>query len=328
MSRPALDDVRRARHRMAGDVWQTPVVRADWLSERAGCGAWLKLESLQPSRSFKIRGALNAVSEIEERARVGAAPSVPRVVTASAGNHGLALSIAAERRGIGCVVFTPAGAPAAKLGAIRRRGADLRATAVDYDDAERLALAYAAAEGLPYISPYNHPAIISGAGTVALEILEQHPAAEVLVVPVGGGGLLSGVLIAARAVAPTLRVIGVEAALNPAFRTSIAQGRIARILVQPTIADGLGGNLEPGSMTFDIVCDLVDDMVTVDEAAIGEAMRDLLAEEHLVVEGAGAVAVAALAAGVVAVRGRTAVALVTGANVDLPRLLDIAGRQA
>ena len=328
MSRPVLDDLRRARRRLGGDVWQTPVVRADWLGERAGCRAWLKLESLQPSRSFKIRGALNAVGEIEERARAGAAPRVPRVVTASAGNHGLALSIAAERRGIGCVVFTPAGAPAAKLGAIRRRGADLRATAVDYDDAERLALAYAAAEGIPYISPYNHPAIISGAGTVALEILEQHPAAEVLVVPVGGGGLLSGVLIAARAVAPTLRVIGVEAALNPAFRTSIAQGRIARILVQPTIADGLGGNLEPGSMTFDIVRELVDDMVTVDEAAIGEAMRDLLAEEHLVVEGAGAVAVAALATGAVAVGGRTAVALVTGANVDLPRLLDVAGRPA
>lgn len=319
MSIPTPIDVYAARRRIADTAVRTPLLRSERLAELVGAETWLKLECVQVTRSFKIRGALNAVRQLVEQAPAGAAPMV--VVTASAGNHGLALAMAARRAGIRAVVFAPRQAPRAKLEAIRREHADLQAVADDYDHAERLALAFARERGATYVSPYNDPAVIAGAGTTAVEVLEQQPAADAVIVPTGGGGLLSGVAIAARAIAPDIRVIGVEAAHNPAFTLALARGAITPFDARPTLADGLGGNLEAGSITFEIARRLVDTVVTVSEAEIARAMRFLLETEHLVVEGAGAVGVAAVLARKVDGALRVPVVLVTGANVDLATLL-------
>jgi threonine dehydratase len=323
VTRPALDDVYRAKERIGAFVRRTPLLPSGWLAAACGADVHLKLESLQVTHSFKIRGALNAVAAVA----ASGGPDVS-IVTASAGNHGIALAYAARVARLPVTIFTSARAPATKLEAIARHGVTLLAVADDYDDAERRALAYAAEQGAVYVSPYNHPDVIAGAGTVALEVLDELPDVDAILVPVGGGGLLSGVALAARGVRPGVRVVGVEAANNPVFATSLAAGAITHVDVRPTIADGLAGNLEPGSVTFEMVRDLVDKMVTVTEDEMREAMRGLAAHDHLIAEGAGSPAIAALLAGRVHVTGRRVVAIVSGANVDVTLLADILSGRA
>jgi threonine dehydratase len=310
--------VLEARRRIATRVRRTPLVRSAWLSTLTGADVWLKLESLQRTSSFKIRGALNAALALAEQGETG------DVVTASAGNHGRALAEAARDAGMRCLVFTPATAPRTKLDAIRAAGARLDATARDYDEAEAAARRHAGETGARFISPYNHPDVIAGAGTIALEILDERPEVDLVAVPVGGGGLMSGLALALRTVSPACRMVGVEASVNPAFRVARAHGRITPIPVTDSIADGLGGNLEPGSITFDLIERFVQDLVDVDEHAIAAAMADLAGEEHLVVEGAGAVSVAALTAGRVRdLAGRHVVVVISGANIDRARLASV-----
>jgi threonine dehydratase len=317
---PGLRDVLRARQAIRMRVRHTPLAASPRLADRHGSPVLLKLECQQLTGSFKIRGALWAALQLAGRAAGAGTTSATEpsaaLVTASAGNHGIALAAAAATVGLPLVVFTPAGAPATKLDAIARLGATLRAEATDYDEAERLAIGHAARTGAHYVSPYNHPDVIAGAGTVGLEILDDEPRAGAVLVPVGGGGLVSGVALAVKAFLPDTRVIGVEAAHNPAFTTALPAGRIVAFDVRPTIADGLAGNLEPGSLTFDIVRELVDEVVTVSEETILRAMRDLAGVDHVVAEGAGAVAVAALLTDAVRADGRPVVAIVSGANVD------------
>jgi threonine dehydratase len=304
-----------AARRIRGRVRRTPLVRSAWLSAAAHADVRLKLECLQETHAFKIRGALNAVLELCECAPGGDTPR--EVVTASTGNHGRALAEAARSVGLACTVFTPRQAPRAKLDAIRAAGARLEPVAPDCDEAEALARDHARDTGAVYVSAYNHPAIVAGAGTIGLEILEDCPTVEVVAIPVGGGGLASGVATAVKALAPTCRIVGVEASCNPAFREARAHGAITPIAVAASsLAEGLTGNIEPGSITFPIVERKVDDLIDVDEGPIGDAIVELLAAERLVVEGAGAVTVAALASGAIDVRGRTVVAIVSGANID------------
>ena len=248
------------------------------------------------------------------------------MVTASAGNHGRGLACAGEALGIGVIVYAPQDAPVTKLEAIRRHGAELRCVAGDYDACEVEAKTWARDHGLTFISPYGQAAIVAGAGTVGLEILEDAPDLDTIVVPVGGGGLLSGVAIAVRAVSPRIHVVGVESAASHVFADSVAAGRVVTIEAGETIADGLGGNLDPDAITFDIVRDRVDELVQVDDRAIEDAIRGLVAHEHLIAEGAGAAAVAALLSGRVRPHGRTA-AIVSGGNIDAGRLTRILGRQ-
>jgi threonine dehydratase len=243
----------------------------------------------------------------------------PDIVTASAGNHGRAIAWAAERCGISATVFTRRTAPRAKLDAIARHGADLRAVARDYEDAERLALEFAASGDAVYVSPYNDNDVIAGAGTVAVEILEGWPNVESLVIPIGGGGLISGAAVVLKALKPSARLIGVEAEASMPFTAARAAGRLVHVDVKPTIADGLAGNPEDGTRTWPYVRDLVDEIVTVPEQHLRESIRALLSREHLVAEGAGIAGVAAIVAGRVPRRRRTAVIL-SGANIDLERL--------
>jgi threonine dehydratase len=295
--RPTGGDVDAALERLRPHLPPTPVVESD--------GFALKLESLQPTGSFKVRGAVSALAALDH----------PKpVVTASAGNHGLAVAWAAQRLGFDATIVVAETASPAKIAGIRRFPATLVVHGADYDAAERHALS------LPgrYVSPYNDPDVIAGAGTTALELTGF----ETIVVPIGGGGLVSGIALAADA-----RVVGVVPEAFPAMRAALDVGRIVQIEGEATIADGLHGNIEPGSVTFELVRDLVEDVVTVSEAAIEDAMRFLATEHGLVAEGAGAAGIAALRSGATAARGRT-VAIVTGRNIAAAHFAEVLDRGA
>jgi threonine dehydratase len=315
-------DVLRARRRIQPHVRHTPLVRSTWLSDLSGGDVRLKLESLQVANSFKSRGAFNAA--IARLERSGSRPQ--QLVTASAGNHGRALAAAAETFGLPLVVFTPADAPAAKLDAIRRHGADLRADGRDYDEAERMAKAFAQDTGAEFISPYNDPDVIDGAATIALEIFEEMPDVDMLVVPIGGGGMISGVGRTAKAVNPDVAVIGVEVERSCAFQTSVRAGHLVEIVPGETLADGLGGNPDPETITFELIQRFVDDIVTVSEEDLAGALRGLVDNEHLVTEGAGAAATAAVASTRVNAAGRRVAVIVSGSNIDRTRLMSVLAR--
>jgi threonine dehydratase len=314
---PAVLDIYQARRRIHGRVLQTPLRPSPWLSSIAGGDVFLKLESANLTGSFKIRGALNAALRLSE----GTDSEPPTVVTASAGNHGRALALAAEQLGLTCVVFTPSTAPDAKKNAIRRHGAILHSECEDYDAAERQAREFARVEGGIYVSPYNHPDVIAGAGTIALEIVETMPRFDVAVIPLGGGGLASGMGLALKSAAPHAAIVGVEVEASSPFTLSLEAGRITAITPRPSLADGLVGNLEPGSMTFPLVQQVVDRVVTVSEDDLSRAMKGLAKEERLIVEGAGAAASAAIVCGKASEPGQRVVVMVTGGNIDLPKWL-------
>src|SRR3954471_2904554 len=320
--RMTLTDILRARARIAPHVRRTPLIRSAWLSDHAGGDVSLKIESQQQSNSFKSRGAYNAVTARLER--TGGGPA--QLVTASAGNHGRALAAAAETFHLPLIVFTPADAPATKLDAIRRHGADLRAEGRDYDDAERLAKAFAKRHGAEFISPYNDADVIAGAATIALELFDDAPELDTLLVPIGGGGLISGVALCAKAIAPSCRVIGIEAEVSCAFQTSVRAGHLVAIVAGDTLADGLGGNPDPETITFDFIKRLVDTIVTVTEADLASAIAGLVEFEHLVAEGAGAAATAAVLSRRIDVTGRRVAAILSGSNIDRVRLAKILSR--
>jgi threonine dehydratase len=316
MTGGAMIDVLEARKRIAPYIRRTPLVRSDWLSDLAGGEVSLKLESLQGSNAFKLRGAYNAV--IARLERPGGGPR--RLVTASAGNHGRALAAAAETFRLPLVVFTPADAPRSKLDAIERHGAELRSEGRDYDDAERTAKAYARETGAEFISPYNDADVICGAATIALELFEDAPDLDTVLVPIGGGGLIGGVAPTARAIRSDVETIGIELEVSCPFQTSLRAGRLVEIVPGETLADGLVGNPDPETITFDLIQRFVDRIVTVSEADLAAAMVGLVEREHLVAEGAGAAATAAIVGRRIDLRERRAAVIVTGANVDRARL--------
>jgi len=309
-------DVLRARRRIAPHVRRTSLASSEWLTDALGARVSLKLESLQVTHSFKARGAFNTVIARQEREGTG-----PRqLVTASAGNHGRALASATKRFGLPLVVFTPADAPETKLDPIRRYGATLLAEGRDYDEAERMAKKFAESTGAAFISPYNDADVIAGAATIALELFEDAPDVGAIVVPIGGGGLISGVAAATKAISPSCRVIGVEVAASCPFQTSVRAGHLVEIVPQPTLADGLTGNPDPDTVTFGMIQRFVDEIVTVDEDELARSIVALVEHEHVIAEGAGAVGVAALGhKGVTTGRGRVAV-IVSGGNIDRRRL--------
>jgi threonine dehydratase len=282
-----------------------------------GADVFLKLETLQPTFSYKIRGALNAVLRLVEE-RGGCAP---RLVTASAGNHGRALAHAAWAAGLHLTVYIAETAPRTKIEAIRTAGAELRPCA-DYDEAERRAKEHGATGEALFISPYSHPDVIAGAGTVGLEILEAGEGIDTIVVPIGGGGLVSGIAIAAHETTGAA-IIGVEVEASSPLTQSLAAGRIVEIEVSPTLADGLAGNLDPDAITFDIIRRLVPHIVLVDERSLAHAVSGVVQQERLVVEGAGATGVAAALAGKLRVQGRRVAIVLSGANIDADKLASL-----
>lgn len=303
-----IEDIEAAASRVGGLIFQSPLRFSEWLSTPEA-NVFLKIETVQPTCSYKIRGAFNAV---ERFAAEGAVDQ--RLVTASAGNHGRAMAYAANIFDMPLVVFIAADAPRAKVEAIARSGAELRPCA-NYDEAERAAKAFALEGGGTYVSPYSHPDVIAGAGTIGLELAAQQPDLAAVVVPIGGGGLISGVGIAVKALMPETRVIGVEVAASCPFTESFAAGQLVKIDVQPSLADGLTGNLDPETITLDLVREVVDEIVVVDERDLRQALTGVIVNEHLVIEGAAAAGAAALLSGRVDPRGNVAVIL-SGANID------------
>jgi threonine dehydratase len=285
-----------ARAVIGAHLAPTPVVAWD--------GRWLKLETLQPTGSFKVRGALAAVAAYGGQGRP--------MVTASAGNHGLGMAYAAGVLGAEVTVVVPADASPAKVEALRELGADLVLHGRGYDAAERHALELTRA-GATYVSAYTDPWVIAGQSTVVSELVEALRRPFTAVVPLGGGGLLAGSVLAAARSPHPVGLVGVETAASRAVSTAVAHGAVTPVPVGPTLADGLAGNLEPGALTPGIVSGRAE-LTAVSEESIVDAVRTLARRAGLVVEGSGAVGLAALASGRISPQG-TVVLLVTGRNI-------------
>jgi threonine dehydratase len=303
---------------IAGAVHRTPLEPSTWLSDVSGAYASLKLECYQPTGSFKVRGAVTAMAELDVEALQEG------VITASAGNHGLGIAHAAQRLGIKAAVVVPEDASPAKVHALERFPIELVMRGIGYEAAERAGRALAAETGAIFVSAYNDPAVIAGQGTIGPELLEDEPNLDAVLVPVGGGGVISGIGAWLKAVRPTARVIGVQSEASPAMAESLRAGQLVPVPDAPSLADGLSGNIEPGSITFDLARHVVDEMVRVDEAEIAAAIAQTFQEMSLVVEGAGAVGIAALLNGRIAdLAGKSVAVIVTGRNIAAERLLDL-----
>lgn len=309
---PTLADVEAARDRIAGNVWQTPAERSGWLSEIAGTDVYLKFECWQRTGSFKVRGAFNAVAVLEQTRRANG------IVTASAGNHGQAVALAASRVGIRCRVFVPHDAPDAKKARIRDFGAELDDSSASYDEAEDVAREHAAGRDLVFLHGFSDIDVVAGQGTVGLEVAEQVPDVRTIIVPVGGGGLVSGIGIAVEGTG--IRVTGVQSDRTRNMHDALAAGAVVDVPVVATLADGLAGRTD--AISLERVSRWVDGVTLVDEDTIEEAIRGLFAHHGAVAEGAGAVGVAALLSGTVRAEG-PAVIVVSGRNIDTDRLARI-----
>ena len=296
-----------ARQVIAAALPPTPLIASPGL----GQGVHLKLESFQPTGSFKVRGALAALS---------AAGSSHQVVTASTGNHALGVAWAAHRLGIPATLVVPASASPAKLAALQRLPATVIVHGDSYEDAEQHALSLAGT-GLRYLSASGDLGVIAGQATIGAELLTQLSGAFTVVCGVGGGGLAAGLGLAASRAGP-MTVIGVEAAASPAMSAALRAGKVVPVQVGGTLADGLAGNLEPGTVTVGLIRDHLDGLVPVTEEQIAGAIRYLAREHGLIAEGAGAAPVAAILAGTVPVAGQT-VAVISGRNITLQALAQV-----
>jgi len=316
-----LARIRAAAAAGAGVVRETPVIGSRTLSERIGGAVALKAESLQRTGSFKLRGALAKLAALGEE---GCAHGV---VAGSAGNHGQAVAYAARERGVRCEIVMPAGAPVTKVEACRAAGAEVVLVAGGVDDAVAAARERAADGGLAFVHPFDDPDVVAGQGGVGLELAAQLPQLARVVMPLGGGGLASGVAIAVKALRPDVQVVGVQVERCAPFPGSLMRGAPVAIEAPPvTIADGIAVK-RPGELTLPLVRRWVDEVVTVAEDDVAEAMVVLMEHSKLVVEGAGAVGVAALLSGAAAPasEGTTAVVL-SGGNVDVGLLASLARR--
>jgi threonine dehydratase len=316
---PSLSDVLAAARRLEGVARRTPLERSPWLSERAGTEVWLKLETQQRTGSFKLRGAYNAIASLsaDERAR--------GLVTASAGNHGQGVALAASLLGARATVFVPAGAPEAKKRRIARWGAELRETEGGYDQAHHAAETHAGRTGATFVHSFSDPAVVAGQGTVGLEIVRDLPGVRTIVVPIGGGGLVGGIGIVARAMGSGVRVVGVQTEQTSAMHASLAAGRLVSPAYGETLCEGLSGDVDARSLA--LAAEVVDDVVLVTEDAVRRAMRRLFQEEGIVAEGSAAVGVAAVLEGAVERIDGPAAVVLSGGNVDGARLARVLGER-
>ena len=309
---PSLDEFEAARAIVAAVTQPTPLESSRYLAELLGSPVLLKCENLQRTGSYKIRGAYNRMSKLTAEERAAG------VVAASAGNHAQGVAFAARELGIHATIFMPVGVAIPKFQATRAYGADVVLSGSYFDETLRAAADFAAETGAVLIPPFDHPDVIAGQGTLGLEILDEVPDVQTIVVPIGGGGLISGVASAVKQRAARdgrqVRVIGVQAANAAAYPPSLAAGEPTEISLVATIADGIAVS-RPGALNFEIIRQAVDEVVTVSEDDIARAMVVLLERAKLVVEPAGAAGVAAILAGSIPADGTT-VAILSGGNID------------
>ncbi|HDL86334.1 MAG TPA: hydroxyectoine utilization dehydratase EutB [Candidatus Acetothermia bacterium] len=316
-----LSAIFKARQRINSLVWRTPLIESYELSKRTDEQVYFKAECLQVTGSFKLRGAASKILSLtgEERSR--------GIIAVSSGNHGRAVSYIASHLGIEATICVSKHVPENKLAAIRRNGAQLVVEGQTYEEAEEIAVGIQRERGLVRIDPFDDPYVIAGQGTLGLEIIEDLPEVRTVLVPMSGGGLISGIAIALKSADPSIRLIGVTMEKGAAMVESLRAGHIVEITEEPTLADGLAGGIPPDNRyTFRLCQRYVDDAVLVSEAEIARAMRFALEEDHLVVEGSGAVGIAALLHDKVAKLKGPVVAVLSGGNVDLGVLLEIANQ--
>lgn len=308
--------IEAARARLAGVVRTTPLLESRWWSAVAGAPVWLKAENLQRTGSFKIRGASNLIAQLspEERAR--------GVIAASAGNHAQGVAVAAQAAGIPALVVMPETAPFAKVEATRGYGADVVQIGMNYQEAAAAMERLAAERGITVVPAFDDERIVAGQGTLGLELAEQLPDLDLVLVPVGGGGLAAGLAVAIKSLRAGARIVGVQAAAAPAAARSWRRGAAETVGSAPTIADGIAVS-RPGAITLPLLERYLDEIVVVGEEAISEAIVGLMEYSKLVVEGAGAVGIAALLRGRVPCAGRKTVVILSGGNLDFNLLARI-----
>ena len=312
-----LDNVYRAGYVLKSVVRRTDVLPAPKLNPEAEL--YLKTENLQITGSFKVRGSYYKMSRLtpEERAR--------GVIACSAGNHAQGVALAAQKNGIKAVICLPDGAPISKVEATKSYGAEVCLVEGVNDDAYRRALELRDEKGYSFIHPFNDEDVIAGQGTIALELAEQLPDMDAVIVPVGGGGLISGIAFTLKSLNPSVKVYGVQAAGAPSMRNSLRDGKIETLSGVSTIADGIAVK-QPGDLTYEICQKYVDEIVTVTDDEIAAAILALMEQHKLVTEGAGAVSVAAAMFNKVDIRGKKVVCLLSGGNIDVTILSRVISR--
>ncbi|OLC11845.1 MAG: threonine ammonia-lyase [Candidatus Rokubacteria bacterium 13_1_40CM_69_27] len=314
-----IADIEAARERLRGAISETPCAYSQTLSEITGAQCFVKLENLQMTGSFKERGAANLLLQLDARERRRG------VVTASAGNHGLAVAFHAARLGTPAVIVMPEWAPLIKVTSARHHGAEVILEGANFDEAYARARELETARGLVFVHPFDDERVIAGQGTLGLELLEQRPDLDAVLVPIGGGGLAAGVAQAIKARRPEVRVIGVQADALPAMLRSLEQGHRVTLPPAPTIADGIAVR-RAGELTLELVRKHVDEVVTVSEEELANAILLLLEIEKTVVEGAGAAPLAALVNRALGLAGQRVVLALSGGNIDVTMLSRIIER--
>jgi threonine dehydratase, medium form len=312
-----LNDIYRATHVLKSIIRPTSLIAAPSL--RKDAGIFIKPENLQVTGSFKVRGASYMISQLsdEEKSR--------GVIASSAGNHAQGVALAAAANGIKATICLPAGAPISKVEATRNYGADICLVPGVYDDAYKRALELRDEKGMTFVHPFDNPDVIAGQGTIGIEILDEMPDVDTIIVPIGGGGLASGVAYAAKQLNPAIKVYGVQSEGAPSMLKSITDGRITRLDSVSTIADGIAVK-QPGDLTYNLCSTLLDGIITVSDDEVCAAILFLLEKHKLIAEGAGAVSVAAAMFGKVPVEGKKTVCIVSGGNVDVTFLNRIINR--
>ena len=306
-----------AADRIGSHIRKTPLEYSPYFSELTGANVWLKLENLQITGSFKLRGAFNKLLSLSsQQIAVGC-------VAASSGNHGAAVAYAMNKLGVKGVVFVPETASSVKVDAIRRAGAEVQFFGTDGLDTEQHARQYASDKEMTYLSPYNDADVIAGQATCGVEIADQIDKVDALFVAVGGGGLIGGVSAFLKSVHPDMRVIGCQPAASAVMAASSKAGELLDIPSEPTLSDGTAGGIEAGAVTFDLCQSLVDEYVLVSESDIAETMREFIDAHHMLLEGAAAVPLAALKQTSDRHRGRDVVAVICGANINRDTLRSV-----
>ena len=314
-----LSKINQAECRIRPHIRETILEHSPFYSSTGDTNIYFKLENLQHTGSFKVRGALNKTLSLSSEDRTRG------LVAASTGNHGAAVAFSLNKLGAPCIVFVPENAHPNKVDAIRRLGAEVRHHGEDAVDTESHARKYAASNNMTYVSPYNDPQIIAGQGTIAVELDRQLPHIDAVFVALGGGGLIAGIAGYLKSVQPAVKIIGCSPANSQVMIQSLQRGHIADIPSLPTLSDGTAGGLEPGAITFDLCRNLVDDCVTVTEKEIKASLIEFIQAQHMLIEGSAAAAIAAYRKEARRFAGQNVVIVICGANISLETLKGVLG---
>lgn len=305
-----LEDILKAKETIKNSIKRTPIVECPTLKELTGNTVYFKLENLQKTGSFKVRGALNKIANLTEEERLAG------VIASSAGNHAQGVALGAAEQGIKATIVMPVTAPLSKIAATKSYGATVVLEGKVYDDAYRKACEIHKETNATFIHPFDDKFVMAGQGTIGLEILEDIPNVDIVLVPIGGGGIIAGIAMAVKSLNPNVKIIGIESAHAPSMREAVALREICEISTKPTIADGIAVR-KCGGAPFEVVKELVDEIVTVSEDEIAEAILFLMEKSKIVVEGAGATTVAAILSGKIRYHEKKICSVISGGNIDI-----------